>query len=121
MILSTTVINWASVRSGLSMGAFMASLTPEREREILASYNDWRRSKGLPEEKAAERARIAAEKEAERQRVAAAKAAEKEAERQAREAQKRQDAMMRTAQSMMTSIGREAGKHILRGIFGGRR
>lgn len=54
MILSTTVINWASVRSGLSMGAFMASLTPEKEREILASYNDWRRSKGLPEEKAAE-------------------------------------------------------------------
>ena len=52
MILSTSVINWASVRSGMSMGEFMASLTPEREREILASYNAWRRGKGLPEAQA---------------------------------------------------------------------
>ena len=97
-----------------------AKAEKEAERQRIAAEKAAERARSA-EEKAAERARIAAEKEAERQRVAAAKAAEKEAERQAREAQKRQDAMMRTAQSMMTSIGREAGKHILRGIFGGRR
>ena len=51
MILSNTALNWASLRSGLGLGEFLFTLTPDREREILAAYNDWRRPKGLPEEK----------------------------------------------------------------------
>lgn len=49
MILPTACINWAALRSGLSLPDFMASLDPEREVEILKSYNAWRKSKGLPE------------------------------------------------------------------------
>ena len=52
MILSTNAYNWAMLRSGLSMGDFSASLTPEREAELFKAYNEWRRSRGLPEEKA---------------------------------------------------------------------
>ena len=52
MILSTNAYNWAMLRSGLSMGDFSASLTPEREAELFKQYNAWRRSRGLPEEKA---------------------------------------------------------------------
>ena len=51
MILSNAARNWASVRSGLGLGDFLSSLTPEREQEILKAYNAWRRSKGLPEDK----------------------------------------------------------------------
>ena len=51
MILPTACINWAALRSGLSLPDFMASLDSEREEEILKSYNAWRKSKGLPEEK----------------------------------------------------------------------
>lgn len=51
MILSNAALNWASVRSGLGLGDFLSSLTPEREQEILKAYNAWRRSKGLPEDK----------------------------------------------------------------------
>ncbi|MDO4890214.1 MAG: hypothetical protein Q3963_02540, partial [Coriobacteriaceae bacterium] len=71
--------------------------------------------------RAAERARIAAEKEADRQRIAAEKAAAAEEARRIREQQKRQDAMMRTATNAVNQIGREVGKQILRGIFGGRK
>ena len=49
MILPTACINWAALRSGLSLPDFMASLDPEREEEILKSYNAWRKSKGLLE------------------------------------------------------------------------
>lgn len=49
MILPTACINWAALRSGLSLSDFMASLNPEREEEILKSYNAWKKSKGLPE------------------------------------------------------------------------
>lgn len=52
MILSTNAFNWAALRSGMSTGDFMASLTPEREEELFKQYNEWRRSKGLAEEKA---------------------------------------------------------------------
>ena len=48
MILSTGCIDWAALRSGLSLPDFMASLNPEREEEILDSCNAWRKSKGLP-------------------------------------------------------------------------
>ena len=75
----------------------------------------------IAEEKAAERARIAEEKAAERARIAAEKAAQKEEERRIREQQKRQDAMMRTATNAVNQIGREVGKQILRGIFGGKK
>ena len=51
MILSTNAYNWAMLRSGLSMGDFSASLTPEREEELFNAYNEWRRGRGLPEEK----------------------------------------------------------------------
>ena len=50
MILSIPALNWAAVRSGLGLGDFMASLTPEKEESILAAYNDWRKSKGLKPE-----------------------------------------------------------------------
>ena len=43
--------NWASVRSGLPLHELLAALTLEREQAILKAYNDWRRSKGLPEDK----------------------------------------------------------------------
>ena len=49
MILPTACINWAALRSGLSLPDFMASLNPQREEEILKSYNAWRKDKGLPE------------------------------------------------------------------------
>lgn len=52
MILSTNAFNWAALRSGMSTGDFMSSLTPEREEELFKQYNEWRRSKGLAEEKA---------------------------------------------------------------------
>ena len=97
-----------------------AKAEKEAERQRIAAEKEAERAR-IAEEKATERARIAAEKEAERQRVAAAKAAEKEAERRAREQQKRQEAMMRTATNAVNQIGREVGKQILRGIFGGRK
>lgn len=50
MILSIPALNWAAVRSGLGLGDFMASLTPEREEEILVAYNAWKKSKGLKPE-----------------------------------------------------------------------
>ena len=34
MILPTACINWAALRSGLSLPDFMSSLDPEREEEI---------------------------------------------------------------------------------------
>ena len=52
MILSNNAFNWAMLRSGMGMGDFIASLTPEREAELFKAYNEWRRSRGLPEEKA---------------------------------------------------------------------
>ena len=51
MILSNAAFNWASLRSGLTLPDFVASLTPEREEEILKQYNEWRRARGLPEDK----------------------------------------------------------------------
>lgn len=51
MILSNAAFNWASLRSGLTLPDFVASLTPEREGEILKQYNEWRRARGLPEDK----------------------------------------------------------------------
>ena len=52
MILSTNAFNWAALRSGMGTGDFIASLSPEREAELFKAYNEWRRSRGLPEEKA---------------------------------------------------------------------
>ena len=60
MILPTNAFNWAALRSGLSTGDFIASLTPEREEELFNAYNAWRRSKGLAEEKALAPAPISA-------------------------------------------------------------
>ena len=47
MALPNAAFTWAATRSGLSLGDFMASLTPEREDAILKEYNDWRVQKGL--------------------------------------------------------------------------
>ena len=52
MILSNNAFNWAMLRSGMGTGDFIASLTPEREEELFKQYNEWRRKRGLPEEKA---------------------------------------------------------------------
>lgn len=54
MILSNNAFNWAMLRSGKGLGEFLSSLTPEREEKLLKQYNEWRRSKGLLEEKAIE-------------------------------------------------------------------
>jgi len=97
-----------------------AKAEKEAERQRIAAEKEAERAR-IAEEKAAERARIAAEKEAERQRIAAEKAAAAEEARRIREQQKRQDAMMRTATNAVNQIGREVGKQILRGIFGGRK
>lgn len=51
MILSNNAFNWAVLRSGMGTGDFIASLTPEREEELFKQYNEWRRKRGLPEEK----------------------------------------------------------------------
>ena len=64
--------------------------------------------------KEAEKAQREAEKEAKRQ----AKAAEKEAERQAKAAAKEQERAAKAVQSMVGKFGREAGKQLLRGLFG---
>ena len=47
MILSNSALSWAATRSGMPFGEFLASLTPEREAELLREYNEWRTSKGL--------------------------------------------------------------------------
>ncbi|MBR3690516.1 MAG: DUF853 family protein [Eggerthellaceae bacterium] len=59
-----------------------------------------------------------AEKEAEKAAAKAAKEAEKEAERTAREEQKRRDRMAKTANSIIGQVGREAGRQLIRGLFG---
>ena len=47
MILSNSALSWAATRSGMPFGEFLASLTPEREAQLLQEYNEWRTSKGL--------------------------------------------------------------------------
>ncbi len=47
MILSNSALSWAATRSGMPFGEFLASLTPEREAQLLQAYNEWRTSKGL--------------------------------------------------------------------------
>lgn len=46
-MLKTSTLSWAATRSGLSLGEFLATLTPEREAAIQDAYNAWRQSKGL--------------------------------------------------------------------------
>ena len=47
-MLPNAVFSWAATRSGLGLGDFIASLTPEREEQLLRAYNSWRTEKGLP-------------------------------------------------------------------------
>lgn len=47
MILSNSALSWAATRSGMPFGEFLASLTPEKEAQLLREYNEWRTSKGL--------------------------------------------------------------------------
>lgn len=47
MILPNSALSWAATRSGMPFGEFMASLTPEKEAQLLQEYNEWRASKGL--------------------------------------------------------------------------
>ena len=47
MILSNSALSWAATRSGMPFGEFLASLTPEREAQLLREYNEWWTSKGL--------------------------------------------------------------------------
>ena len=111
------------IQEEAEVNAAQAELEAERARleKERAELEKQRAAEQAKAEKEAERQRIAAEKEAERQRIAAERAAAKEADRVAREQQKRQDAMLRTTTNMVNQIGREVGKQILRGIFGGRR
>ncbi|MCI8469453.1 MAG: DUF853 family protein [Eggerthellaceae bacterium] len=63
-----------------------------------------------------EQAKLA--KEEERARLAAEKAAQKEAERAAREAEKQRERAAKTVNSVIGQIGREAGRQLVRGLFG---
>ena len=59
-----------------------------------------------------------AQKEAEKAAEKAAKEAEKAAEKAAKEEQKRRDRMAKTANSILGQVGREAGRQLIRGLFG---
>lgn len=59
-----------------------------------------------------------AQKEAEKAAAKAAKEAEKAAEKAAKEEQKRRDRMAKTANSILGQVGREAGRQLIRGLFG---
>lgn len=82
-----------------------------KEREALAKE---REALEKAQAKEAEKAQKAAEREAERQ----AKAAAKEAERAAKAAAKEQERAAKAVESMVGKFGREAGKQLLRGLFG---
>lgn len=93
-----------------------------KEREALEAERA-----AFEKEKAAAEAK--AQKEAEREAAAAAKAAEKEAARAAREAEreaeraakaeaKQREQMAKTVNSIIGQIGREAGRQLMRGLFG---
>lgn len=83
----------------------------ERER---AAFEAQRAAEDAQAQKAAERERKRLAKEAERARVAAAK----EAERAAREAERQRAQAAKAASSVLGQIGREAGRQLVRGLFG---
>ena len=83
----------------------------ERER---AAFEAQRAAEDAQAQKAAERERGRLAKEAERARVAAAK----EAERAAREAERQRAQAAKAASSVLGQIGREAGRQLVRGLFG---
>lgn len=83
----------------------------ERER---AAFEAQRAAEDAQAQKAAERERERLAKEAERARVAAAK----EAERAAREAERQRAQAAKAASSVLGQIGREAGRQLVRGLFG---
>ena len=87
----------------------------EKER---AEFEAMKAKEDAKAQKEAEKAAEKAAKEAERARIAAEKAAAKEAERKAKEEQKRRDQMAKTANSVIGQIGREAGRQLIRGLFG---
>ena len=93
-----------------------AKLAEERAK-LEAEKAEFEKQKAAEEAKAAKAAEKAAEK-AERE-------AEKKREREERAAEKRQEQMVRsvtrTATSILGSIGREASRQIVRGLFGSRR
>ena len=49
MNLPDSALSWAALRSGQALNDFIASLTPEKEVEIMDAYNRWRREHGLTE------------------------------------------------------------------------
>ncbi len=69
-------------------------------------------------EKAAAKEAAAAEKAAAKEQEAAQKAAAKEAERQAKAAERQQQKVVDTVASVVGQIGREAGRQLMRGLFG---
>ena len=83
----------------------------QKEREELEKLRLQEQAKA---EKALERERAAAEKE----RMAAEKAAAREAAKAEKEAERRQQQFEKTVNSVIGQIGREAGRQIVRGIFG---
>lgn len=83
----------------------------ERER---AAFEAQRAAEDAQAQKAAERERKRLAKEAERASVAAAK----EAERAAREAERQRAQAAKAASSVLGQIGREAGRQLVRGLFG---
>ena len=61
---------------------------------------------------------LKAQKEAEAAAAKAEKEAQKQAEREAKAAQKQQEQVAKTVNSIIGQIGREAGRQLVRGIFG---
>lgn len=81
----------------------------------------WEKQKAEEEAKAAkeaEKAAAAAAKEAEREAAKKAREEERKAAAAEKQRQKQMDQITRTATGVMGSIGREAGKQLLRGLFG---
>ena len=108
--------------------AFEAQKAKEAAAEAARAEREAERLR-IAEEKEAERLRLKAEKEEERLRLKAEKEqdrlrlkAEKEAERREAEAKRKRDRVTNTVvTSVVGTIGREASRQILRGIFGTRR
>lgn len=98
------------------MDKYGKAIDRESAFEIIEAAKDTKDDGAADESdsKAAEQAAKAAQAEAEKQ----AKQAQKEADREARAAQKQQEQLTKTVTSIVGQIGREAGRQIVRGIFG---
>ena len=93
------------------------ALTKEREA-LEAERAAFEKEKAAAAAKAAEREAAKAEAAAQREAERAAREAEHEAERAAKAEAKQREQMAKTVNSVIGQIGREAGRQLMRGLFG---